>query len=179
MSVCSLATFIASLLCIACLLTVVLFLYLPIVHLTPFLYYWLEPVSKHFTVVFGARDNIWFDLKKCKTNRNIFEILQSSHPLPWWKCSPPLVIPSISFTWNAFPTVLKEFPHMLSTCWLRFLQSAVQLTPNHLNWVEVGWLWRPGHLMQHSSTLLGQIALTQPGGVFWVIVLLKKQLLSH
>jgi hypothetical protein len=27
-------------------------------------------------------------------------------------------------------------------------------------------LWRPGHLMQHSITLLlGQIALTQPGGV--------------
>ena len=23
-------------------------------------------------------------------------------------------------TWNAFPTVLKEFPHMLSTCWLPF-----------------------------------------------------------
>ena len=42
-----------------------------------------------------------------------------------------------SFTWNAFPTVLKEFPHMLSTCWLIFLQSAVQLIPKHLNWVEV------------------------------------------
>ena len=26
-------------------------------------------------------------------------------------------------------------------------------------------MWRPGHLMQHSITLLGQIALTQPGGV--------------
>ena len=55
---------------------------------------------------------------------------------------------------------------MLSTCWLLFLQSAVQRIPNHLNWVEVGWLWRPGHLMQHSMTLLfGQIAFTQPGGV--------------
>ena len=54
---------------------------------------------------------------------------------------------------------------MLSTCWLLFLHSAVQLTPNHLNWV-VGRLWRPGHLMQHSITLLlGQIALTQLGGV--------------
>ena len=50
-----LATFIASLLYIACLFTVVLFLYLPIVHLIPFLHYWLEPVSKHFTV-FGTRD---------------------------------------------------------------------------------------------------------------------------
>ena len=28
-------------------------------------------------------------------------------------------------TWNAFPTVLKEYPHMLSTCWLLFLYSAV------------------------------------------------------
>ena len=55
---------------------------------------------------------------------------------------------------------------MLSTCWLPFLHSAVQLIPNHLKWVEVRWLWSPGHLMQHSITLLlGQIALTQPGGV--------------
>ena len=55
---------------------------------------------------------------------------------------------------------------MLSTCWLLFLHSAVRLIPNHLNLVEVGGLWRPGHLMQHSITLLlGQIALTQPGGV--------------
>ena len=55
---------------------------------------------------------------------------------------------------------------MQSTCWLLFRYSAVQLTPIHLNWVEVGLLWRPGHLMQHSITLLlGKIALTQPGGV--------------
>ena len=55
---------------------------------------------------------------------------------------------------------------MLSTCWLLFLHSAVQLIPNHLNWVEIRSLWRPGHLIQHSITLLlGQIALTQPGGV--------------
>ena len=55
---------------------------------------------------------------------------------------------------------------MLSTCWLLFLHSAVRLIPNHLNLVEVGGLWRPGHLMQHSITLLlGKIALTQPGGV--------------
>ena len=27
----------------------------------------------------------------------------------------------------------KELPHMLSTCWLLFLHSAVQLIPNHLN----------------------------------------------
>ena len=48
--------------------------------------------------------------------------------------------------------------HMLSTCWLLFLHSAAQLIPNHLNWVEVWWFWRPGHLMQHSITLLlGQI----------------------
>jgi hypothetical protein len=45
---------------------------------------------------------------------------------------------------------LQEFPHILSTCLLFFLRSDVQLIPNHLNWFEVRWLWRPGHLMQHS-----------------------------
>ena len=55
---------------------------------------------------------------------------------------------------------------MLSPCWVFLLHSVVQLIPNHLIWVEVGGLWRPGHLMQQSiSLLLGQIALTQPGGV--------------
>ena len=55
---------------------------------------------------------------------------------------------------------------MPSTCWLLFLHPAVQLIPNHLNLVEVRGLWRPGHLMQHSITLIpGQIALIQPGGV--------------
>ena len=70
-----------------------------------------------------------------------------------------------NFTWNAFPTLL-EFPHMLSTCWLIFLHSVVRLIHNLLNLVEVGGLWRSGHLMQHSiALLLGKIALTQPGGV--------------
>ena len=55
---------------------------------------------------------------------------------------------------------------MLSICWLPFLHTEVQLIPIHLNWVEVGLLWRPGHLMQHSITLLlGHLAHTQPGGV--------------
>ena len=55
---------------------------------------------------------------------------------------------------------------MLSTCWLLFLHSVVRLIPNHLNLVEVGGLWRPGHLMQLSTTLLlDQIALKHPGGV--------------
>jgi hypothetical protein len=49
-----------------------------------------------------------------------------------------LGILSTSFTWNSLPTVLKEFPHMLSNCWLLFLHSAVQLIPNHLIWMEVG-----------------------------------------
>ena len=48
-----------------------------------------------------------------------------------------LGIISTSFIRTAFPTVLKEFPHMLSTGWLLFLHSVVQLIPNHLNWVEV------------------------------------------
>ena len=56
---------------------------------------------------------------------------------------------------------------MLSTCWMLFLHTAGQLILNHLNGVEGGCLWRPGHQMQHSITLLiGQIALIQPGGVF-------------
>ena len=32
---------------------------------------------------------------------------------------------------------------MLSTCWLLFLHSAVQLIPSHLNWVEVRRLALP------------------------------------
>ena len=68
---------------------------------------------------------------------------------------------------------------MLSTCWLLFLHSAVQLFPNHLNWVDVGGLWRPGHLMQHSITLLlGQIALTQPGGVLGHCPVEKQMIVS-
>ena len=38
-------------------------------------------------------------------------------------------------TWNGFPTVLKEFTEVLSTCWLLCLHSVVQLIPDHLNWV--------------------------------------------
>ena len=86
-------------------------------------------------------------------------------PFALMKALHTLGILSTSFMRNAFPTVLKELPHMLST-WMLFFHSAVQLIPNHLNWVEVRWLWRPGDLMQHSTILLlGQIALTQPGGV--------------
>ena len=56
-----------------------------------------------------------------------------------------LGILSTSFTWNAFPTVLKEFPHMLSTCWLLFLHSAVQIV--RLCWIDdfmgqIGLLYR-------------------------------------
>ena len=38
-------------------------------------------------------------------------------------------------------------------------------TPYHLDLVEGGGLRWPGHLMQHSISLLGQIAHTQSGGV--------------
>ena len=62
---------------------------------------------------------------------------------------------------------------MLSTCWLLFVHAVVQLIPNHLNWVE--GLWRPDYLTQHSITLLiGQIALTQPGGVLGHCLLEKQ-----
>ena len=54
---------------------------------------------------------------------------------------------------------------MLRT-WLLFLHSAVRLIPNHLILVEVGGLWKLGHLVQHSiPLLLGIISLTQPRGV--------------
>ena len=33
---------------------------------------------------------------------------------------------------ECFSTALREFPHMLSICWLLFLHSAVQLIPNQL-----------------------------------------------
>ena len=48
-----------------------------------------------------------------------------------------LGILSTNFMRDTFTTVLKEFPQMLSTCWLLFLHFAVQLIPNYLNWVEV------------------------------------------
>jgi hypothetical protein len=65
--VCSLASYsLAAVYSIAtvifhCILLLFLFLYLPIVHLIPFLHCWLETVSKHFIVrstpvVFAARD---------------------------------------------------------------------------------------------------------------------------
>ena len=47
-----------------------------------------------------------------------------------------LGILSTSFTWNAFPTFLKEFPHMLSACWLLFLHSA---GPTHAKPSQLGW----------------------------------------
>ena len=62
---------------------------------------------------------------------------------------------------------------MLSTCRLLFLYSVVQLIPNHLNWVEVGGLWRTGHLMQHSITLILGKILLHSLEVYGVIVLLK------
>ena len=51
-----------------------------------------------------------------------------------------LGILSTRFTWNAFPTVLKEFPPILSTCWLIFLHSTVPLFPTHTSWRCVGSL---------------------------------------
>ena len=63
----------------------------------------------------------------------VFESLFKLTPFALMTALHTLGILSTSFTWNAFLTVLKEFPHMLRTCWLLFLHSAVQLIPNHLN----------------------------------------------
>jgi hypothetical protein len=54
----------------------------------------------------------------------IFEILQIAN-FASMTALHTLGILSTNFTWSAFPTVLKEFPHMLSTCWLLFLHSEV------------------------------------------------------
>ena len=81
-----------------------------------------------------------------------------------------LGILSTSFTCNAFPTVLKEFPHMLSTCWLLFLP----LQSNSSQTISIGLRSGDcgGQVIWCSTItlLLNQIVLTQPGGV---IVLLK------
>ena len=80
-----------------------------------------------------------------------------------------LGILSISFTWNAFPTVLKEFPLMLRTCWLVFLFLVFLHSSNSSQTISIGLrsgdCGGKGHLIQHFITLLGQIVLTQPGGV--------------
>ena len=47
-----------------------------------------------------------------------------------------LGILSTIFMTNAFPTDLKEFPHMLSTCWLLFFNS-IHTKPSQLCWGQV------------------------------------------
>ena len=71
----------------------------------------------------------------------MFNILNSTKQPPFALMEDlyTLGIPSTSFMrqWNAFLTVLKKFPYMLSTCWRLFLHSVVQLIPNHLS---LGWV---------------------------------------
>src|SRR4029434_2011268 len=43
-------------------------------------------------------------------------------------------------TWNGFPTVLEEFPDVLSTCWLLCLHSAVQFIPPRPSQLGLGWV---------------------------------------
>ena len=64
-------------------------------------------------------------------------------------------------TWNGLPTVLKEFPERCLALVGPFAFCLRSSSPlNHLDWVQVWWLWRPGHLAQHPITLLlAQIAL--------------------
>ena len=121
-------------------------------------------------------NNIWNHVVTKKVLNKSKHILDSR----FFKVATLCLDDSLAHSWHSLNQLHLEcfsniqFPHMLSTCWLHFLHSAVLRIPNHLNWVEVRWLWRPGHLIQHSITvLLGQIAITQPGGVFWVIVLLN------
>ena len=58
-----------------------------------------------------------------------YEILQSSHPLPWRN-----LCTLLEFSQPASPGML------------------FQLIQNHFNWVEVGWSWRTCHLMQHHHS---------------------------
>jgi hypothetical protein len=94
-------------------------------------------------------------------------ILKSSHPLPWWQLCTRLAFAQPA-SWEMLFQPSWRSSHI---CWavdgcLSFnLRSNSSQTIS--NWVEVGWLWRPGYLMQHSITLFGQIDLTPPGGVFW------------
>ncbi|CAJ0954123.1 unnamed protein product [Ranitomeya imitator] len=53
-------------------------------------------------------------------------------------------------TENGLPTILKEFPEMLTTCWPFCLHSEVQLTPNHLDWVQV---WSPSLVRSQQAQL--------------------------
>ena len=79
---------------------------------------------------------------------------------------------STNFTCNAFPTVLKEFPHA------EHLLAAFPLLcgPTGLRSSDCGG---QGHLMQPSITLLlGEIALTQPGGVLGHCPVEKQMIVS-
>ena len=70
----------------------------------------------------------------------IFEILQSSHRLPWWQLCILLAFSQPASWWMLF----QQSRRSSHICWAP--TYLVQLIPNHLNWVEVEWLWRPGHL---------------------------------
>jgi hypothetical protein len=48
---------------------------------------------------------------------------------------------------ECFSNSLEGVPTYAEHLWLLFHHSAVRLNPNHLDLVEVGGLWRPGHLM--------------------------------
>ena len=78
-----------------------------------------------------------------------------------------LGILSTSLPWNAFSNSLEGVPtyaeHLLAA-----FPSICGSTHHKLSQFGCvcGGLWKPGHLMQHSITLLlGKIARTQPGGV--------------
>ena len=88
-----------------------------------------------------------------KTIKYIFEIIQSSHPLPWWQ-----LCTHFAFSHPASPVMLLQWSwrssHMPITYWLLFpsICRPTHPKPSQLGWGR--WLWRPGHLMQHSITRL-------------------------
>ena len=73
-----------------------------------------------------------------------------------------LGILSTSFTWNDFSNSLEEVPTYAEHLLAAFPSLC---GPTHPKPIEFRWLWRLGHLMQHSITfLLCQNVLKQPGG---------------
>ena len=107
---------------------------------------------------------------------NTLSVQNIKNTFPPLSCTPPFVLPSAQpkFVRAWTPQGIKSVPQgcwpirtqllftvvlFQQSCWGLvgcFSFSAIQMIPNHLNWVEVGWLWRLS-----INLIIGQIALTQ------------------
>jgi hypothetical protein len=102
-------------------------------------------------------------MESCR-NQRFWYILYSCycHPLIRWQLCTLLV-----FFQPASPEMIfRQSWRSSHICWALVGCFSFTLRSNSSQTISSGWLLRPGHLMQHSITLLlGQIALTQPGCV--------------